>query len=98
VQLRERSAGRPCGPASQPENTRFSNDRRPRDRHPKEHLAKVFDPIYDKQRGSGLGLAVTYSIINKHGGHITLEYARERNDFRFYLPATRKSFPARTEV
>ncbi len=68
---------------------------------PKEHLAKVFDPYFTtKQRGSGLGLAVTYSIINKHGGHITLESALGKGTtFRIYLPATKKKpIPARTEA
>ena len=68
---------------------------------PKEHLAKVFDPYFTtKQRGSGLGLAVTYSIINKHGGHITLESTLGKGTtFRLYLPATdKKLLPARAEV
>ncbi len=67
----------------------------------KEHLAKVFDPYFTtKQRGSGLGLAVTYSIINKHGGHITLESTLGKGTtFRLYLPATeKKRLPARTEA
>ena len=68
---------------------------------PKEHLAKVFDPYFTtKQRGSGLGLAVTYSIINKHGGHITLESTLGKGTtFRLYLPATEKKLlPARAEA
>jgi len=68
---------------------------------PKEHLAKVFDPYFTtKQRGSGLGLAVTYSIINKHGGNITLESTLGKGTvFRLYLPATdKKPAPARAEV
>ena len=68
---------------------------------PKEHLAKVFDPYFTtKQRGSGLGLAVTYSIINKHGGHITLESTLGKGTtFRLYLPATdKKLVPARADA
>ena len=35
-------------------------------------LKKIFDPYYTtKQKGSGLGLASSYSIIKNHGGHIT---------------------------
>lgn len=39
-----------------------------------EHLKKVFDPYFTtKQRGSGLGLAVAFSIIAKHDGHLTVD-------------------------
>ncbi|GAI02561.1 unnamed protein product, partial [marine sediment metagenome] len=41
---------------------------------PEEHLTKIFDPYFTtKQKGSGLGLATTYSIIKNHQGYITLE-------------------------
>lgn len=41
---------------------------------PEEQLPKVFDPFFStKQLGSGLGLATSYSIIRKHGGHITID-------------------------
>ena len=41
---------------------------------PGEHIDKVFDPYFTtKQKGSGLGLATSYSIIKNHGGYITLE-------------------------
>lgn len=38
-----------------------------------EHLNKIFDPFYttkDALKGTGLGLAVSYGIIKKHGGDI----------------------------
>ncbi len=39
-----------------------------------QHLAKVFDPYFTtKQRGSGLGLAVSHSIVRAHGGLIRAE-------------------------
>jgi PAS domain S-box-containing protein len=39
-----------------------------------EHLQNIFDPYFTtKQKGSGLGLATTYSIIKKHDGDITVE-------------------------
>ena len=41
---------------------------------PKEHLPRIFDPYFTtKQKGSGLGLATAYSIIQKHNGYITVE-------------------------
>ena len=41
---------------------------------PSDILEKVFDPYYTtKDRGAGLGLALAYSIINKHDGHISIE-------------------------
>ena len=42
---------------------------------PEEHLHKIFDPFFstkDATRGTGLGLAVSYGIIKKHGGEIAV--------------------------
>jgi signal transduction histidine kinase/ActR/RegA family two-component response regulator len=41
---------------------------------PEEHLSKIFDPYFTtKQKGTGLGLTTSYSIIRKHEGYITVE-------------------------
>ena len=41
---------------------------------PVDHLRRIFDPYFTtKEHGSGLGLAVTYSVIRNHGGHIQVE-------------------------
>jgi PAS domain S-box-containing protein len=55
----------------------------------KEYLSRIFDPFFTtKQHGSGLGLATSYSIISKHGGHITAESELHKGaHFLIYLPA-----------
>lgn len=59
---------------------------------PPEHLAKIFDPYFTtKQSGSGLGLAVVYSIIANHAGHITVQSEPGKGTvFSIYLPSTGK--------
>jgi len=63
---------------------------------PEEYLSKIFDPYFTtKQKGSGLGLAVTYSIIKKHGGHIEVESkVGIGTAFSIYLPASKKEILA----
>jgi hypothetical protein len=58
-----------------------------------EHLSRVFDPYFTtKQKGSGLGLATTYSIIKKHGGHISVESIESvGSTFHVYLPVSRET-------
>ncbi len=57
---------------------------------PPENLAKIFDPYFTtKQKGSGLGLATSYSIIKRHEGHITVESVPGKGTaFEVYLPAS----------
>lgn len=58
----------------------------------KEHLKKIFDPYFTtKQKGSGLGLAVAHSVIEKHGGRITLDSELGiGTTFAIYLPELQK--------
>lgn len=53
-----------------------------------EKLPNIFDPFYTtKERGSGLGLAVTYRIVKEHGGEITAEsQAGKGTIFKIWLP------------
>jgi CheY-like chemotaxis protein len=57
---------------------------------PAEHLKKVFDPYFTtKQKGSGLGLATSYSIIKRHDGHISVEsQPGTGSTFSFFLPSS----------
>jgi PAS domain S-box-containing protein len=59
----------------------------------KENLEKIFDPYFSTKdmgadKGQGLGLTVSYSIIQKHGGLITVESEPQTGStFSVYLPA-----------
>lgn len=57
-----------------------------------ENLEKIFTPYFstkemNSQKGMGLGLSISYSIIRKHGGHITVN-TREGDGtvFTVFLP------------
>jgi PAS domain S-box-containing protein len=59
---------------------------------PKKNLHKIFDPFFTtKTNGNGLGLSVTYSIVKKHNGYITVESEEGAGTcFSVFLPATEK--------
>jgi two-component system, cell cycle sensor histidine kinase and response regulator CckA len=64
---------------------------------PDDLTTKIFDPYFTtKPAASGLGLAISYSILKKHGGMLHLESTSpEGSTFAFYLPAnTTKSAAA----
>lgn len=57
---------------------------------PEEHIDKIFDPYFTtKQKGSGLGLATSYSIIRRHDGHIQVKSKiGEGTDVEIFIPAS----------
>jgi CheY-like chemotaxis protein len=56
---------------------------------PDQYLAKIFDPYFTtKEKGSGLGLATSYSIIRNHGGLIDVRsLSGIGSTFSIYIPA-----------
>jgi len=59
---------------------------------PEKYIDKIFDPYFStKHEGSGLGLAVSYSIIKGHDGYIFAEsLPGEGTTLYIYLPASEK--------
>ncbi len=63
-----------------------------------KNLNHIFEPYFTTKRtGNGLGLATTYSIISKHGGHIDVtSELNQGTTFTIYLPASAE--PLSSEV
>lgn len=55
-----------------------------------KQLSKIFDPFFTtKEQGSGLGLTICYSIMKKHGGHISVQSVEGNGtSFTVYLPVS----------
>ncbi len=62
---------------------------------PPELMTRVFDPFFTTKpvgQGTGLGLSVSYGIIDKHGGHIDLQSKPgQGTTFTIWLPMQRSS-------
>ncbi|MER3396879.1 MAG: hypothetical protein C4318_07395 [Acidimicrobiia bacterium] len=56
---------------------------------PPENLEKVFDPYFTtKPAGTGLGLSTTFSIVRRHGGHMSISSTLGQGTVALvYLPA-----------
>lgn len=64
---------------------------------PEKNVGRIFDPYFStknigNQKGMGLGLAICHSIMEKHGGAITVE-SREGvgSKFTIYIPVSEKA-------
>jgi signal transduction histidine kinase len=63
---------------------------------PPEHLARIYDPFFTTKpegRGTGLGLSVTYGIVQEHGGTLTCD-SRVGEGTRFHLALPRMAQPS----
>jgi PAS domain S-box-containing protein len=67
---------------------------------PEDILPRIFDPYFStKHKGSGLGLATSFSIIKNHEGFITVESSQGiGTTFHVYLPASRKQLEMSSEL
>jgi signal transduction histidine kinase len=58
----------------------------------REHLSRIFEPFFStkKEKGTGIGLSVSYKIIQSHNGHIDVHSEQgSGSTFRVELPVNK---------
>jgi signal transduction histidine kinase len=72
-----------------------------------EHMPRIYDPFFTTKnapregqaRGTGLGLSVTYGIIQEHAGQIRVEsHPGSGTTFTLEFPLSRKAKPRTSEA
>jgi two-component system, NtrC family, sensor kinase len=62
---------------------------------PSENIHRIFDPFFTTKasnRGTGLGLSVSYGIIKEHAGKVDVRSTEGKGtSFRLEFPAARKA-------
>jgi PAS domain S-box-containing protein len=63
---------------------------------PPEIISRIFEPYFTtRPHGHGLGLAMAFSIVHRHGGHLAVEsVVGVGTTFTIYLPAAKKQTKA----
>ena len=64
---------------------------------PHEALPHVFEPFFTTKTvgtGTGLGLSVSYGIVEEHGGHLAVDSRAGRTVFRLELPVAQSTASA----
>lgn len=68
----------------------------------RENIQKIFEPFFttkEVEKGTGLGLAVTFSIIRKHGGTLTVESEEGKETvFSVHLPFLEKVYQVKDVI
>jgi len=67
---------------------------------PRENLHQLFDPYYStKQPGKGMGLAICFSIVKRHGGHIDVESEIGKGTVvTIFVPASHRELNVKDDV